>query len=174
MAEFLHIEVTGLEALRADLLRALAQLERPAELMGSLGAVLEANINLRFGSKTDPNGAPWAPLAASTRKGYDKGDTKGRGPNKGQVVRSGSLLIRTGQMLRSLTHNAGDDWVDVGMNRLTDNGKWQVPLLHETGTAHMPRRGIFLGDDRAGTLGAGDEADITAACQNFMDRVLGG
>ena len=169
MADFLSIEVTGLDALRGDLLRALAHLEHPAQLMDSLGAVLESNINLRFATKTDPNGEPWAPLAASTRKGYDKGDTN----KKGKVVRSGSLLIRTGQMLRSLTHNAGDDWLEVGMNRLTDGGKWQVPLLHETGTAHMPRRGIFLGNDKAGTLGAGDEADITAACQAFMDRVLG-
>lgn len=164
MAKFLSIEVTGLDALYVNLVRAAARLERPRELMETLGAVLEANIEFRFDTKRDPNGVAWAPLAESTLASYAaKDDGK----------RQGTLLERLGEMRRSLAHNAGDDFVEVGMNRLTDGGKWSIPLLHETGTERMPRRGIFLADPAAGTLGGDDEADISAEVLHFLDDVFG-
>lgn len=164
MADFLSIDVTGLAELRIDLARAVARLERPRDLMKTLGAVLEANIEQRFDGKRDPNGTAWAPLAESTLARYAAED-------KG--ARRGTLLERIGQMRNSLTSNAGDDFVEVGMNRLTDGGKWSIPLLHETGTEHMPRRGIFLADPDAGTLGRDDEADLEAELVRFLDDVFG-
>lgn len=164
MAEFLSITVTGLTELKVDLARALSRLDKPRDLLATLGAVLEANIERRFDRKVDPSGTPWAPLAESTKKAYAAQD-------KG--ARRGTLLERTGQMRNSLASNVGDDFVEIGMNRLSDGGKWVVPLLHETGTEHMPRRGIFLADPDSGKLGAEDEADLEAELVGFLDDVFG-
>jgi hypothetical protein len=76
-------------------------------------------------------------------------------------------------MRRSLAPNVGDDFVEVGMSRLSDGGRWSIPLLHETGTRRMPRRGIFLADPDAGTLGAQDEADLQAEIVGFLDDLFG-
>ena len=173
MADFLSIEVTGNAELRQALAAAVQRIDHPRDLMVRIGAVLERNIEGRFDAKRDPNGLPWAPLAASTRAKYDRADTQRKGKNAGQVRKRGSLLERTRQMRDSLATNAGDDYVEIGMNRLTDAGKWQIPLLHETGTARMPRRGIFLGDPDAGTLGAQDEADLDAEIVRYLDEVFG-
>lgn len=164
MAEFLRLDVTGLDALRADLARVLVRLENPRELLEEIGATLEANIERRFDLKRDPNGAAWEPLAQSTRERYAKLD-------KGS--RKGTLLERTGQMRNSLAANVGADYVEVGMNRLSTGGRWVIPLLHETGTTRMPRRGIFLGDPEAGTLGAEDEADLVRLVGEYLDDVFG-
>jgi len=173
MAEFLSIDVIGNRELLADLEQALKRIERPAELMRALGARLEANIQERFDTKRDPDGNAWAPLAPSTQAGYDRADTAKRGKFKGQVRQRGTLLERTRQMRQSLSSNAGDDYVEVGMARLSDNGKWSVPLLHETGTARMPRRGIFFSDPDAGTLGAQDESALDEELMAFLDDVFG-
>lgn len=76
-------------------------------------------------------------------------------------------------MRNSLAANAGDTFVEVGMSRLTDGGAWSLPLLHETGTSRMPRRGIFLADWQAGTLGSEDEADLMRLVGDFLDGVFG-
>ena len=165
MAEFLSIDVTGLHELGIDLARAVARLERPRDLMTTLGAVLEANIEHRFDTKRDPDGNQWADLAETTLARYAAQD-KGK--------RRGTVLERTGQMRNSLAANAGDDVVELGMSRLSTGGRWSIPLLHETGTEHMPRRGIFLSDPEAGTLGAGDLADVDQALAAFLDDVFGG
>jgi phage gpG-like protein len=165
MAEFKSIEVTGADELRAELLRAVQQLRKPRDLMLSLGDKLVRNIERRFDTKRDPSGVPWQPLAPSTTERYAKQD-------KG--ARKGTLLERTGRMRDSLSRNAGDDFVEVGMSRLTDGGRWSIPLLHETGTRRMLRRGIFLADWQAGTLGAEDEADLSQEIVKFLDDVFGG
>lgn len=173
MSNLLSIEVTGNRELRESLVEALRRLEHPRDLMITLGAILEKNIEGRFDSKRDPQGQPWAPLAASTKEKYSRADTVRKGRNAGQVRSRGSLLERTRQMRDSLASNAGDDFVELGMSRLSDNGKWNIALLHETGTKHMPRRGIFLADPDAGTLGAGDEAELDASIVAFLDDVFG-
>ena len=174
MADFLTIDVTGLQALRADLARIQGRLAKPRDLLETLAGVLEQNIEARFDRKVDPQGLPWAPHAASTRAKYQAQDTQRRGPRAGQVVSRGTLLERTGQMRKSLASNVvGDDTVEIGMSRLTDGGAWSIPLLHETGTARMPRRGIFLADPDAGTLGRQDLASLDDALGDFLDDVLG-
>lgn len=164
MADSLSIEVTGADELRADLARAIAQLQRPRELMQALGARLVANIERRFDTKRDPSGLPWQQHAPATTARYAKEDGG---------ARRGTVLERTGRMRDSLSANAGDDFVEVGMNRLSDGGRWQIPLLHEFGTRRMPRRGIFLADPNAGTLGAEDEADLDAELKAFLDDLFG-
>lgn len=164
VANLLSIEVTGNAELVASLQRALQRLDRPHELLQAIGDELKAAIEMRFEGKRDPTGAPWAPLADSTRERYAAED-------KG--ARRGTLLERTGQMRNSLTVNAGDAWVEVGMSRLTAGGAWSIPLLHETGTTRMPRRGIFLADWQAGTLGRDDAAALDAVLGEFLDDVFG-
>jgi len=174
MADFLSIEAQGSRELREYLLDAVRRLESPRVLLQTIGARLESSIQRRFDTKTDPEGKPWAPLAASTREQYDRADTSKRGPRRGEVARRGTLLERTRQMRQSLTSTVGDDQVEVGMTRVTDDGKWQVPLLHEFGTDRgLPRRGIFFADPEAGTLGAQDDADIQADVLDFLDDVFG-
>jgi phage gpG-like protein len=168
------IEVTGARELREQLASAVRRLENPRDLMQSLGEVLVQRIQDRFDNKRDPDGVAWAPLADSTRAKYDREDTGASGPRAGQVVRRGSLLERTRSMRNSLTANAGDDVVEVGMNTVTDGAKqWNISLLHEFGTRRMPRRGLYLSDPEAGTLGAGDEAALLAEVASFLDDVFG-
>lgn len=173
MADFLSIEVTGNRELLAYLADAVKRLDRPADLMRTLGARLEANIQERFDTKRDPDGNRWEKLADSTLKTYARQDTAKSGKYKGQVRTRGTLLERTRQMRQSLTSNAGDDYVEVGMARLSDNGAWSIPLLHETGTRRMPRRGIFFSDPDSGTLGADDEAALDEELTAFLDDVFG-
>jgi phage gpG-like protein len=165
MADLLSIEVTGAEELQAELRSAVARLQRPRELMQALGDMMVGNIERRFDAQRDPSGVPWQQLAPATVRRYAKQDGG---------ARRGTLLQRTGRMRDSLTANAGDDYVEVGMSRLTDGGAWAIPLLHETGTRRMPRRGIFLADWEAGTLGAEDEADLREEIVDFLDNVFGG
>lgn len=174
MSNLVSIEVTGLQEIRALLVEALRRMEHPSDLMAALGGKLESNIQGRFDSKRDPNGVPWKPLAASTRAKYDRRDTVKEGRDAGQVRRAGSLLQGPrSDMLHSLFANAGDDFVEVGMKQLTTDNNWNLALLHETGTRHMPRRGIFLADPDVGTLGAGDEADFEALIVAFLEDVFG-
>lgn len=165
MADFLAIAVTGHAELVESLRRAAQRLDNPGELLQAIGDELKAAIELRFEAKRDPTGAPWERLADSTRERYAAED---------QGARRGTLLERTGQMRNSLTVNAGDDWVEVGMSRLTARGgAWSIPLLHETGTTRMPRRGIFLADWESGTLGREDAAALDAVLGEFLDDVFG-
>lgn len=164
MADFLRIDVTGSAELQTLLADAVRRLQRPQELMEALAARLEANINERFDRKVDPEGKGWQPLAPATVARYAKQD-KGR--------RQGTLLQRTGQMRASLTSGATDDTAEVGMSRLTDGGKWSIPLLHETGTTRMPRRGIFLADPDDGTLGKQDEEMLGEEINAFLEDIFG-
>jgi phage gpG-like protein len=170
----ISIDVQGSVELQQALAAAVQRLTVPRDLMQSLGGVIEEAINRRFDNKVDPSGAAWAPLADSTRKKYDRADTRtGRG-GKRTVVRQGTLLERTRRMRDSLAVNAGDDFTELGMNRATDDGKWIVALLDEFGTRRMKRRGIYLADPEAGTLGAADEAALMRELESFLDEVFGG
>lgn len=167
MRNFMNVDVQGNEELLDFLDQAMKRINQPSDLMEALAARLEANVNERFDQKVDPNGQPWAPLSRKTLLMYAKKD-EGR--------RQGTLLERSGDMRSSLMQNTrfGDDFAEVGMNRLTDGGLWNIPDLHETGTRRMPRRGIFFGDPDSGTLGAQDEAMLTEEIKAFLDDVFGG
>lgn len=78
-----------------------AKLGNLQPLMDELGALLESRVNLRFATKTDPAGRPWAEWAPSTAKRRRK---EGRG----------TLLEYRRRMLDSLTHASGADFLEVG------------------------------------------------------------
>jgi phage gpG-like protein len=164
VADFLRIDITGSAELQQLLTSAVRRLQAPQALMEALAARLEANINERFDRKVDPAGQRWQPLAPATVERYAAQD-RGR--------RQGTLLERTGQMRASLSSSATADTAEVGMSRLTDGGEWSIPLLHETGTRRMPRRGIFLADPDAGTLGQQDEEMLAEEIQAFLDDTFG-
>lgn len=151
MTDRLTFEVDNAE-LVAAISRALLVLEHPSGLMRHIGATLEQNINIRFLTKTDPDGNKWQALSPRTlaRK-------KGRG----------SILELTGHGLSSLGYNAGDGWVEVGFGE-------QYMGFHETGTRRMPRRPSLMGDFNSGRLGAEDEADVQVAITEFLSDTFGG
>lgn len=144
MSDGLQVQVDDADV-QSLLDNALAALENPAPLLRTIGETVRVNVAGRLSSKTDPSGAPWAPLAEATlaRK-------------KGQ----GSTLIDSGDMQRSLTYNVGSDFVEIGFGE-------PYAQYHETGTTRMPRRGLLLGavgfsdeGDASGSLGEGDRQDI--------------
>lgn len=153
--------------------RTLALLTAPRDLMDAIGAQLEANAQLRFDTKTDPNGQPWAPLSQATKDIYESDWFIALNPEFAGGI-PGSLLQRTNLMRASLTHNAGDDFVEVGTSRATKGGRWQIGMLHETGTRKMPRRGILVADATTGALGADDQADVLSLVNDMISGSLFG
>lgn len=156
------IAVTGSAELRAALLRLQGGTRNPRQLLQRIGVVLEGNVQERLQTKTDPAGRAWLPLAASTRARYAKADGKRK---------QGSLLVRTGLMMASLSSTVSGSTVTVGFGR-------PYGLYHETGTQRggrpwMPRRGMLTADPQAGTLGPQDEADILAEIERWLDTLTG-
>ena len=141
-------------------------------LLDELGAKLESNANLRFDTKTDPSGQPWAPLSPATKAIYESDWFIERNPAfKGGIP--GSLLERTRQLRASLAYNVGADFVDVGTSRKVGRKGWQVGFLMETGTTRMPRRGILVANPETGQLGAGDQADVLAIVNSALGAAFG-
>ena len=153
MTDRFTIDLDGEGALQRRLGEAVRGLQQPHELMQAIGAVMERNINFRFDTKTDPAGNKWLPLADSTKALYAK-------KYKDKVP--GSLLERTRRMRDSLSYDPGEVSVEVGFG---------VPyaLYHETGTRRgLPRRQLLTDDWVTGTLGAQDQADITAEIEAYL------
>lgn len=159
MADKLQIDLVGADALLAKLNKAAAVLERPRELMEAIGAQLEGNVELRFKSKQDASGAAWAQLSETTKALYEK---QGVG---------GTLLERSGHMRDALTHNATDDYVEVGFG-----GSAPYAIYHVTGTKKMPRRDPLFGlvntDGTKGELGAQDARDVLELVEGFLGDAL--
>lgn len=185
MAGAFTIQLDGDGEIARRLGEVISALTRPHPLLDSIGAVLEANVNLRFETKTDPAGKPWEPISPLTEQFYALGGAGDPGAGKptqedwkrfraGELHAElpGSLLERTRLMRQSLTHNADDFTVEIGMSRATPGGKWQVPMLHEFGTKSMPRRGLLTADPVTGKLGAEDEADVLAEIEDYLSAIL--
>lgn len=164
MTDLFVFEPVGEEVLLRNIERAIAGIERPLPLYKAIGATLEENVNLRFQLKQDPNGRAWAQISDLTPVLYERFHK--------QPWPGGSLLERSRRMLDSLAANVGDDGIDVGFS---------VPyaIFHETGTQrggkpYMPRRGMLMGDPKAGALGDDDRADVQAEIDAYLARLLGG
>lgn len=158
MADRLIIQVLD-DALQERLASAIASLEKPNELMVAIGGKLEENIQLRFVTKTDPNGVPWKELAESTLA---------------RKAGRSSILELSGIMKGSLDSNVGTDGrdVEVGFGEI-------YAAYHETGSkdGKLPRRGMLLGsisygDESSGQLGDEDRADVLAEVDAFLIDLL--
>ncbi len=113
------ITVTGSAELRAALVRLQGGVRDPKQVLQRIGVVLEGNVQERLQTKVDPTGRAWLPLAPSTRARYAKADGQRR---------QGTLLVRTGLMMASLSSTVSGSRVTVGFAR-------PYALYHETGTS---------------------------------------
>lgn len=160
MSDNFTIELQGSDLMLAQISGLLARLEDPKDLMVAIGERLEANIRLRFVTKTDPGGNVWAPITDSTKTRYAKKYPDGT---------PGSLLNRNNRMLDTLANNATGDSVEVGFSS-------PYAIFHVTGTKKMVRRDSLFAslsaDYTTGTLGAQDEADILEIVESFMAQPL--
>ncbi len=123
----------------------LGRMAKPQPLLDAIGMRMEERVSMRFETESDPTGAEWAPWAPSTKARYPKDGHR-------------HVLDRYGDMLRSLSHSATDQYVLVGFGE-------DYAVYHEYGTEHMSRRGLLTADPDSVTLGAGDRESI-------MDIVL--
>ena len=104
--------VAVLEAVRQEI-------ATPAEMLGSFGVALERANWERHNQGLDPDGKPWAPLAAST---LAAGKRKG-GP-----------LNKTGRMLENFHHQVQGDNLRLGF----DGGDGFKAIFHQDGSrAHV-------------------------------------
>jgi phage gpG-like protein len=157
MAEILSVDVSDGDVI-GQLERAANALTDLTELYSLMGAVMERNINLRFETKTDPNGAAWAPLAESTKASYLK---------KYDGIIPGSLLERSGHGRASLGSNVSPSYLEVGFAEVYMG-------YQETGNKKgtLPARSMLLGDWQTGTLGEGDRVDLVNEIEDFLSQQL--
>lgn len=155
MAELVRIQINS-APIDALLNRVITVIERPTELLDRIGAVMERNTQIRFETKTDPNGVPWQALAESTLASY-------RVKYKGVIP--GGLLERTREMRNSLAYHVTGISVEVGFS--VDYAGYQITGKKD-GT--LPSRDPLTGNWRTGQLGAGDEADIVAEIEDFLSQ----
>lgn len=89
-------------------------------VMDAIGAALVSGTDKRFEDQRDPEGKPWAPLAASTllRRAGKKAKLKSGGFSKRARERmaNAKILLDQAMLVRSLTHRADDAAVAVGTN----------------------------------------------------------
>jgi phage gpG-like protein len=92
-----------------------------APIYRAVGSKVESNVHVRFDTKSDPDGKPWAewsqPHAAKRKK-------EGRG----------TILEYTGRMRDSLTYVADNEGVEVGFG--VDYAQWNEPTRHMLFSAH--------------------------------------
>lgn len=137
------VDDTAVQQAFARLLRAGQDMTAP---LRAVGQEMETRVAQRFEAGHDPDGIAWAPLRPATLKRKN-----GRG----------STLVFTGQMLDSLNHQVGQDWVEIGFGQ-------PYAAFHEWGTRHMPRRGMLLSNPTSGTLGEEDHLAILETLGLFM------
>ena len=146
------LSVTVSNTAVVDQLSALSQrMGNLSPVMRDIGTGLEREIRKRFASQTDPNGAAWHPLAASTKL------------NRARTGARGGILEHYGTMLESLGWQASDKSVQVGFTQ-------PYAVYHEFGTSKMPRRGMLFGDPTTGELGATDEALVLDLISDYLSK----
>lgn len=129
-----------------------AQLADMTPVYKAIGRKLESNINLRFDTKTDPSGKPWAPWAESTKEARQ---SEGRG----------NLLEYTGRMRDSLTYVLTSDSVEVGFG--VEYAQYHEQLsLSQKG---LPKRAMLFD---GGKLSATDTEDVLAAAMKALEKQL--
>lgn len=138
-------------------------------VMRAIATELEARVEQRFETATDPSGRPWAPLASSTISAWldrSKGNRRRDGSltKKGrQRLASRRPLYDTGDMLGSLTSSYTRDEATVGFGVT-------YAAYHEYGTRRMPRRGLLMADPIARTLGEADRSALLDILREALEK----
>lgn len=155
----LQVDLQGVGAVQAELDRLIQRGHDLPRAHRMIGAVMESRVNMRFDTKADPLGHPWAAHSAASIGAYRARDTNKRGQHR----QRGSLLERSGRMHQALGYAFDALAATVGFG---------VPYaaFHEFGTRHMVRRGLLMADPLAGTLSPGDEdAIINTLIKHFAN-----
>jgi phage virion morphogenesis protein len=125
---------------------------RPRPLMADISELLVHSTEDRFEAKIDPEGAPWAPLKASTLARKKKG----------------GILVDEGYLVGSLRPDFGDDFAGVAAGM-------EYAAIHQLGgrdymapgPAAIPARPYMgLSEDDAGA--------ILAAASDYLERTAAG
>jgi len=128
----IHINANDAEVV--DSLRELVRrIERPRDAMEEIAQVLETATAAAFSQEQDPTtGEAWAPLRETTLL---------RNPKR----RGGKILQASTQMANNITSDAGDDFAEIGSNKV-------YAPTHQFGAA----RGAFGKTKRGGPIPWGD------------------
>lgn len=138
----IEVQLRGFTELRARLNRLAGGLEPLATRIRA--RVVNMHQRRVATEKTDPDGRPWPPLAASTLS-----------------YKRGTMLVETSRLLGSFTSTQSGLTVTVSNQAIPYN------MFHQFGTKRMPRR-RFMG------LGAKNITEIQQTCRNFILERLGG
>lgn len=125
MAAPITIEVKNGQVI-AGLRKLSAAIANPAPAMKLLATTAHREVVRQYRSQKDPQNRPWTPLAASTIK-------RRRNMRKSAV----RILIDTGRLVNSITHEASAREARVGTNT-------RYAPFHNFGTRRMPQR-EFMG-----------------------------
>jgi phage virion morphogenesis protein len=130
------VEIQGDKEFFAKLDRLIAKASDLSPVMQETGEYMLLQLREGFESESDPYGAAWAPLAASTLR-----------QKKGT-----SILNDTGTMMGTLAYVAGGNQVEAGVNTF-------YAKYHQFGTVKMPQRKI-VPDEGAPPEWEGEIEDI--------------
>lgn len=165
-----QIDDRELRAALDGLRRRLADM---SPVMRAIATELEARVEARFETATDPTGRPWAPLSPSTLAAYlarGKGNRKKDGglTKKGAArLASRKPLYDTGDLLGSLTSRATRSEARVGFGQ-------PYAAFHEYGTEKMPRRSLLMADPVSGTLGESDRQAVLDILREALEDAARG
>lgn len=144
-----RVEIVGIADALATTERVENRLLNLEPLFRDIGALLESNANVRFDTKTDPDGKAWPEWADSTRKARER---EGRG----------TLMEYSGLMREGLTSAFGPSFAEVLLSA-------PYAGAHESpgASSHLPRRAVLTSAD--GGLGAQDLDDVLNAIEKYLN-----
>lgn len=140
-------------AVRAALDRLQRRLSDLSPVMRAIATELEARVEARFETATDPAGRPWAPLKPSTLAAY-LARGKGNRRKDGSLTKKGAArlasrkpLYDTGDLLEAINSDAGLDYALIGVN-----GSVEYATTHQFGA----KKGQFGKTRRGAPIPWGD------------------
>jgi phage gpG-like protein len=123
--------------------------EAQAKAAKDIAALLESYANIRFDTKTDPDGKAWPEWAPSTRAARER---EGRG----------TLMEYSGFMREGLTSAFGPSFAEVFLTA-------PYADAHERpkSTSHLPRRSMLTSAN--GGIGEQDLEDVLASIEDYLN-----
>lgn len=144
-----RVEIVGIAEALATTERVENRLLNLEPLFRDIGALLESNANVRFDTKTDPDGKPWQEWAPSTRAARER---EGRG----------TLMEYSGLMREGLSSAFGPSFAEVFLTAsYADAHERPKP------TSNLPRRSMLTSE--TGGLGAQDLDDVLTAIEKYLN-----